>query len=379
MVIVQLTTDNREPFREYDKTEPWFGTAPEALLQGFANLSEIKVHVVTCTQRPMRSPEKLAENIWFHSLHVPKLGWMRTGFQGCIRAARRKIHEIRPDIVHGQGTERDCGVSAAYSGFPNVLTIHGNMRLISEVTGAKPFSYQWLAARFENFTIPRVGGVVCITRYTQHAVRSLARRTWVVPNAVDASFFDVSRARPENSTILCVGVICPRKNQLRLIEALDGLADRLHVRVRFLGAVTNNAPYVNEFFRRLKTRPWCEHGLASREQLKIELSQATMLVLPSLEDNCPMAVLEAMATRVPVVAANVGGVPDLIEDGITGLFCNALDPATIRDAVEQLLQEPSAAVQMAERAYISALQRFHPRAVARQHLNIYEDVLRTCS
>ncbi len=375
MVIVQLTTDNREPFREYDKTEPWFGTAPEALLQGLACLPEVKVHVVTCTQRPMRSPEKLAENIWFHSLHVPKLGWMRTGFQGCIRAARRKIHEIHPDIVHGQGTERDCGLSAVFSGFPNVLTVHGNMRLISKVTGAKPFSYPWLAAHLEGFTIPRTGGVVCITRYTQNAVRSLARRSWVLPNAVDASFFDVPRARGENDTILCVGVICPRKNQLRLIEALDGLADKRRLKVRFLGAAPENDSYAAEFFKRLSTRPWCEHGLATREQLKTELSQAAMLVLPSLEDNCPMVVLEAMATRVPVVAANVGGVPELVENGITGLFCNALDPATIRNAVEQLLREPSAAGQMADRAYASALQRFHPKVVARQHLSLYNDVL----
>ena len=97
MVIVQLTTDNREPFREYHKTEPWFGTAPEALFQGFSSMPDTTVHVVTCTQQPMRSPEKLAGNIWFHSLHVPKLGWMRTGFMGCVRAVRRKVRELPAD------------------------------------------------------------------------------------------------------------------------------------------------------------------------------------------------------------------------------------------------------------------------------------------
>src|SRR5205085_8384414 len=113
MVIVQVTTDNREPFREYQKSVPWFGTAPEALLQGFAQLSEVKVHVIGCTQKPMAaSPEKLADNIWFHSLHVPKMGWLRTGYQGCIRAVRRKVRALQPDIVHGQGTERECSLSA---------------------------------------------------------------------------------------------------------------------------------------------------------------------------------------------------------------------------------------------------------------------------
>ena len=127
MRIVQLTTDNREALRQYQKAEPWFGAAPEALLQGFAMLPGIEVHVVSCAQRPMHAPEKLAKNIWFHSLLVKKTGWLRTGYQGCIRAVRRKVKELRPDVVHGQGTERDCALCAVFSSFPNVVTIHGNM------------------------------------------------------------------------------------------------------------------------------------------------------------------------------------------------------------------------------------------------------------
>src|SRR5277367_6221873 len=104
MKIAILTTDNREPYREYHKPFPWFGTAPEALLQGFAQLPEAEIHVVSCTQQPLTAPEKIAPNIFFHSLHVPTLGWLRTGYSGCVRAVRRKVREIGPDVVHGQGT-----------------------------------------------------------------------------------------------------------------------------------------------------------------------------------------------------------------------------------------------------------------------------------
>ena len=150
MVIVQLTSDNRESFREYHKPIPWFGTAPDALLQGFAALpQDAEVHVVSCIQQPVSSPAKLADNIWFHSLHVPKLGWMRTGYQGCVRAVRRKLKELRPDIVHGQGTERDCAISAVFSGFPNVLTVHGNMNAIARLHHSPIGTFHWLAARFE--------------------------------------------------------------------------------------------------------------------------------------------------------------------------------------------------------------------------------------
>jgi len=56
MKIALRATDNRENFHEYEKERPLFGTAPEALLQGFAKLSGAEVHVVSCTQRPMESP-----------------------------------------------------------------------------------------------------------------------------------------------------------------------------------------------------------------------------------------------------------------------------------------------------------------------------------
>src|SRR5436190_5469095 len=139
MRIAILTTDNREHYRDYANPLPYFGTAPEALLQGFALLPGHEVHVVTCARARMKSPERLAPNIFFHSLYVPKVGWMRTAYQGCIRAVRYKLKEIQPEVVHGQGTERDCAISSVFSGYPNVLTIHGNLRLIAQVNDAKMF------------------------------------------------------------------------------------------------------------------------------------------------------------------------------------------------------------------------------------------------
>ena len=164
MKVALITTDNRESDRAYTELAPRFGTAPEALLQGFAMLPELETHVVSCAQQTMDSTEKLADNIWFHALHVPKLGWMRTLYQGCVRATRKKLREIKPDIVHGQGTERDCAVSAVLSGFPNVLTIHGNMVAMAEFYKSRPGSFHWLTARLENFALRRATGGFVVSR-----------------------------------------------------------------------------------------------------------------------------------------------------------------------------------------------------------------------
>jgi glycosyltransferase involved in cell wall biosynthesis len=294
--IAVITTDNRQNDRKYSLAAPYFGTAPGALLQGFAQIAELEVHVISCAQQPMKSPEKLAENIWFHSLHVPKVGWMRTSYQGCVRAVRRKVKSINPEVVHGQGTERECAISTVFSKFPNVLTIHGNMRLIAEVNKAKPFSFFWLAAQMEKVTLPRTRGVVCITHYTQDAVKDLVQRTWVVPNAVDETFFSVNAEPDASRTILCVGMVCYRKNQNAFIKALDPIAAESKFKVLFLGGVNAEEVFGSEFLELVSQRPWCEYGgFANRERLRQILKTASILALPSLEDNCPMVVLEALA------------------------------------------------------------------------------------
>lgn len=380
MKIAILTADSREHFHDYENPAPYFGTAPEALLQGFAKMPEVEVHVVSCVRQPVRSPEKIAPNIFYHSLHVPKIGWMRTLYQGCIRATRKKLREIRPDIVHGQGTEHNNALCAVFSGFPNVITIHGNMRLLARMDRAKPFSFGWLAARLESFTIPRSEGIVCITNYTRAAVKDLAKKTWVLPNAVDEKFFDLQPQinLKQPPIILCVGNVCLRKNQNNFIGALDSLAQRKKFKVIFLGGAPEQDVYVREFFQLIATRPWCEFGgFADREKLKTHFRGTTLLALPTLEDNCPMVVLEAMAASVPVMAAKVGGVPDLIEDGKTGLFCDSQSATSMSGAVEKLLEQSELRKILATEARRVAQERFHPTMVARRHLEIYREVLNT--
>lgn len=376
MKIAFLTSDNRECFRDYGQNTPRFGTAPTALLKGFAAIKDIEVHVVSCLQRRINSAEKIADNIWYHGLYVPKIGWLRTGYQGCVRAARACLKGIQPDIVHGQGTERDCALNAIFSGFPNVITIHGNMRSVAQGNRARPFSYMWLTARLEAFTLPRTDGVVCLSNYTRKEVQTLAKRTWLCPNAVHTSFFKIQRSEATVPEILCVGDIIPLKNQIELIHALDPLAQKAQFIVRFLGNTRDQSEYVERFLKLIKQRSWCRYeGFADKSRLQSALSSAALLVLPSLQENCPMSVLEAMAAGVPVVAACVGGVPDLIQNGVTGLLCDPLDRTSMHNAVARYLENTDFSKAIAVRAQKWAVDTCHPIAIARQHLEIYHEVL----
>ncbi len=376
MKVAILTTDNREHLHQYGESRPRFGTAPEALLQGFTGTSNIEIHVLSCTKKPMNSPTKLAENIWFHSLVVPQIGWLRTLYQGCIRAVRHRLTEICPDIVHGHGTERDCAISAVLSGYPNVITIHGNMRLIAKLNRPMMFSYLWMSAYLERFTIPRSGGVVCISKYTQAAVNHLARRTWVLPNAVDEEFFDALHAFPSERVLLCVGNVSLRKNQNMLIRALDSIADQFQFKVVFIGPTSPSDPYAAEFFHLIRSRIWCEHiPYANRDTLRKWLAWTQAVIVPSLEENCPMVVLEAMASGVPLLAANVGGIPELIDGKTNGMLFDPTDRENMKTVITTALKSPDLLQGMATAARQRALELYHPSVIARKHVALYRELL----
>ena len=382
MRIVQLTNDNREIQRKYYLNDPVFGPAPEALLEGFKKLgSAVEVHVVSCLQQvPKRSPEKLADNIFFHPLHVPKIGWLRTGYQGCIRATRRKIREIQPDVVHGQGTERDCAMCAVFSGFPNVLTIHGNMRLVAEFLRAKPLTYYWFASRLERLCLRKTGGVVAISSYTQSNVAPYTRRTWLVPNAVHPSFFNLPRRPDSPPRILCAANIGSRKNQIGLIKALESLAATRTLKLVFAGGGSRADGYYRKFQQLVGERPWCEYlGALDRRALQHEMSQATMGILPSFEDNCPMVILEAAAAGLPFAASRVGGIPDLIKHNVSGLLFDPSSSDEISGVIERLVSEKQSRLALAESALASCKKHFAAESVAREHLGIYSTVLKRIS
>jgi glycosyltransferase involved in cell wall biosynthesis len=376
MKVAVLATDGRENSRQYDLPEPNFGQMVASLFQGFQEIPEIEVHVLSCVQRSVQAPERIGENVFYHALPVPKSGWLRTGYQGCIRAIRRKLRELKPDLVHGQGTERDCAICAVFSGYPNVVTIHGNMRRIARLCHAKPVTYLRITALIEPWILRRTDGVVCNNRYSESEVGKLNRRTWIIPNSVDPRFFEIEPTPSRPPIVLCVGVISERKNQIAFTKAIAPLQAELDFKVRFLGTASEGDPYSDSFIQTVHSYPWAEHlGFVDRDDLRYELSKASLLVLPTLEDNCPMVVLEALAAGVPVVASAVGGIPEIIKEGVNGLMFDPLKAEEIREALGRALTDSPGTAARTKAAKLDALNRFHPRQIAKQTVAAYREVL----
>lgn len=379
MKIALLTTDNRQAFRQYDKPAPYFGTAPEALLQGFERMPELEVHVVSCTRQPVQAPAKLAPNIYFHSVLVPKIGWMRTLYQGCIRATRKKLREIQPDIVHGQGTEYDCAISAVFSGFPNVMTIHGNMRAVARYYRARPGSYHWMAARLESFILPRTAGVFCNSAYTESLIAGKARRTWLVPNAVRMAFFESVRKSPSpgRPVLLNIGVAEPRKRQIELLELAGRLYKRgLPFEFHFIGELATGTAYGAEFARKLRDAEasgYAKHlGHKTTPELIAALDSASALVHFPAEEAFGLVVAEALARNRKFFGSATGGVPDIVSGCEGAELFPADDFAALEEAIARWL---AAGAPSPVRADDTVRQRYHPEVIAQRHLEIYREVL----
>lgn len=99
------------------------------------------------------------------------------------------------------------------------------------------------------------------------------------------------------------------------------------------------------------------------------------LVLPSYMESCPMVILESWAAGVPVIATNVGGIPELVVEKETGFLIPPKDPQAIAEAVEYVNENPETVRKVVENAGRVVRERFDYRENARQFVKLYYELL----
>jgi glycosyltransferase involved in cell wall biosynthesis len=379
MKIIQFTTDNRELLKNYEDPLPHFGKAPEALLEGFTSIPDVEVHVVSCVRSKVSIPERIFGNIHYHPVLVPKTGWMSTFYYGCIRATSRLVREIAPDIVHGQGTERECAMNAIYSGAPNVVTIHGNMAELNRLgdTFLDAPVYGFLASRLETHALRRTGGVFCNSAYTESLVAPRARQTWRVPNAIRADFFQPATdgSKRPIPTLVNVGVIGARKRQLELLRMVGEIVKSgRQMQAVFAGSLSENSEYGAAFAAELRKAEAAGYAsfvgfLDMPGLIRLLDSSHAFLHFPS-EEAFGLVVAEAMARGLKFFGANLGGIVD-IASGIDGAELHD-DFDSLQAGITRWLDAGAPAP---AKAADEIARRYHPKAIAERHLEIYREVL----
>jgi glycosyltransferase involved in cell wall biosynthesis len=177
---------------------------------------------------------------------------------------------------------------------------------------------------------------------------------------------------PDRKVVLIVGRLSREKDHLTLLEAVNRLRativphlvivgdgperPRIEERIRQLGL----GEYVTLTGHQSSAEPW--YGIAD------------VAVLSSLTEGSPNALLEAMATHVPVVATAVGGVPEIVTHEESALLIQPGDPESISAAIARLLTEPELAARLTKRCHELILERHEPEARTRQLVSIYRSL-----
>lgn len=118
-------------------------------------------------------------------------------------------------------------------------------------------------------------------------------------------------------------------------------------------------------------------GYISQENIPIHYSAADIVVVPSIADNFPYTVLEAMGCGAPVVASRVGGIPEAVEDGITGYVVPPADPDALGQAILSILDDNARQQQMARAARARVEEVFRIETFIQQYEDMYEEILAT--
>lgn len=197
-------------------------------------------------------------------------------------------------------------------------------------------------------TLRRADRVIALTESERrYLVRlGVARdRIAVIPNGVDTTEFASFAPRSSGDgqvRLLFAGRCYPEQKGLAvLMKALASLRDVPGLSLRVVGEDWGGHSVVRSFARTLGLEDRVVLvGRVDRASLLEEFRRADVFVLPSLFDSFPIAILEAMAAALPVVATRVGGVPDVVEDGQSGLLVPPGEPAALAEGLRLLAREP---------------------------------------
>lgn len=116
-------------------------------------------------------------------------------------------------------------------------------------------------------------------------------------------------------------------------------------------------------------------GMLEQEDIVEELKSADLFIHPSIIDNAPRAICEAQLIGCPVIASNVGGVPQLVEDGTTGFLYPYGEPHTLAFLIANLMEQPDMLTAVSQTAVRVSRERHDPERIARKTLDVYRQIL----
>lgn len=295
-------------------------------------------------------------------------------------------HHTSPfDILHGYYLVEAGFVTvytARYLGLPSIVSARGNDldRSVFDPKRAAPILW----------ALSHASIVTTVSTDMAAKARALAPQQRVEPvfNAVDTDLFAPAPLDPAlvaefgldgRPVIGFVGEARRKKGLIVMLRAFANLTDTLDVTPKFLlvGDVRKDDKDILNVFRAkhphvpLKVIPYMEQA-----KLPAYYNLLDVLVLPSLADGLPNALLEGAACSRAMIASKVGGIPDVIQDGINGLLIPANDSKALTQALNLLIADPDRRQRLGQTARNTVLQDFTPHREISTNVGLYQMLLK---
>jgi 1,4-alpha-glucan branching enzyme len=322
-------------------------------------------------------------------------------------SAARKMRSIKDaeqiDVAHAQLPLVPSFAVPRNFGRALIATVHSTWKGEAEVIRGEPYSrlnanekflvsFNWFLRIFEERMMNRAQRLIAVSVFTRRELLQYygtnPNKIRVIHNGVDTVKFqpaaDKRRVKqelgfnPDEPAILSVGRLYARKGLFTLIESIPAVVKRFpHTKFIISGkGQSNEMAKLVAHAERLGVRGnMIFTGYYPDKKLPKLFQAADVFAFSTFYEHHPFAVLEAMATGLPVVTTNVGGIPETITDGKNGFMCQPFNAKQFSSRILYLLEHPAAAEEMANLARKTMVEQYAWNIVVKHAMAVYKEVL----
>lgn len=348
------------------------------LIEKLKKYEDLQIHVITSTKLVDKDKVIHDEKITIHYLSSPKLPQLITSITFDQYKLKRKISEIKPDIINAHMTAPLYGYPALKTGYPVIVTVHGIVKEEADTwTGLLGFVKRRLFVSMENCTLRNSKYITAVTPYVEANIKEKCKGDiYIIPNGINIDMFEIEDHSLDNR-LLTVGGIEPRKGLLNLFKAITIIKkDNPLVQLHIVGKVRNKQ-YFNSLTKYVEQNNLHDQvifkGSLSNKELKKEYSECTVFVFPSREESQGIVLLEAMAAGKAVVATNIGGIPYVVENNTTGILTEYGDVQKLAKTITELLNDRDIQQKLGNNGREKA-KLFLNEEVSKKYYELYKDV-----
>ncbi|HBZ86345.1 MAG: hypothetical protein A2509_10615 [Candidatus Edwardsbacteria bacterium RIFOXYD12_FULL_50_11] len=278
------------------------------------------------------------------------------------------VRKVKPDIIHcNSATVAQIAIPVAWLfGIPTVVHLRNDL----SCSGAKRDLVTKALAVIANSSFTGADLINCMDQEKRH----------VIHNPIEIPAVDALGQDTDRRLVLFVGQICPHKGVDAFIQIASKLKNHpLKPRLMILGDEPYHAKgYLHEIKKKaeeLGVLPIIEFAGHVKEPEKY-YQKASVVIVPSKKEPFGRVAAEAMMYGLPVVASRVGGLPEVVEDNVTGFLVDPDDVDGFTEKVQYLLNEPEKAKAMGRAGRERAIKLFSPQRHAAQVMEVYKEVLK---